>query len=212
MASNKTLKARNYPLLIGFVVWLLFFLISFLTYSNQKIFQFAKYFFEAGQPELLNVVIFPFLIIILNGILPSNAKAVLVYFRLKHVLPGHRAFTKLVYKDPRIDTDRLFTLIGYKPVLPSDQNKTWYSIYKKFESVTFISESHRVFLLTRDLSALSFLFIPIGLLVLVINSISFDKILVFIIISIMQYFIIAIVASNYGKRFALNVLAEYSAS
>lgn len=212
MAGNKSLKARNYPSLIGFVVWLLFFLITFLTFSDQKVFQFAKYFLETEKAKLLYIVIFPFLIIVLNGILPSNAKAVLVFHRFKNVLPGHRIFTKLVNKDPRIDTNRLFNLIGYKPILPSDQNKTWYSIYKKFESMPFISESHRVFLLTRDLTAISFLFIPIGLLVLIFNNLSADIILKFTLISIIQYFIIAYVASNYGKRFALNVLAEYSSN
>ncbi len=212
MASNKSLKAKNYPILIGFVIWLLFFIVTFLTISSKKVFQFSNFFAEIENARLLNLIVFPFLIIIINGILPSNIKAGLVFFRFKYVLPGHRVFTKLVHRDPRIDTKKLFNQIGYKPVLPSEQNKLWYSIYKKIESTPFISESHRVFLLTRDIAAISFLFIPIGILILILNDLSLNIITKFSLVSSIQYVVIALVASNYGKRFALNVLAEYSSS
>ena len=210
MSNDKSLKTKNYPTLIGFIIWLCFLLITFLTVPNHIIFQLGTLISKTETGNILYLSIFPFLIIIINGILPSNIKAVLVFFRFKNVLPGHRVFSKLIKKDPRIESSKLFDLIGYKPITPSDQNKTWYSIYKKHESVPFIRESHRVFLLTRDMTAIAFLFIPIGISILILFKLDLGVIIKFFILSLIQFVIIALVANNYGQRFALNVLAEYS--
>lgn len=39
----------------------------------------------------------------INGLLSPDAKAKLVFLRWHHALPGHRAFSELAPKDPRID-------------------------------------------------------------------------------------------------------------
>ena len=49
---------------------------------------------------------------VINGLLSSDAKARIVFLRWKHALPGHRAFSGLAPKDPRIDLARLEKVCG----------------------------------------------------------------------------------------------------
>ncbi|MCT3800780.1 hypothetical protein HZP90_05820 [Elizabethkingia anophelis] len=154
----------------------------------------------------LGATIAPLLLFLLNGLLSSNQKAVLIFWKLKNPLPGSEAFSKFSKKDSRIDRKKLKEIYGSLPKAPEEQNKLWYKIYKKNCLELVIYESHRAFLLARDLTSLCFLLlIFIGIPILIFNI--WPVSLYYFIFLLIQYFIIVIGAQNRGRRFVSNVLA-----
>lgn len=207
MEKPLNLKAKNTPQL-----WIL------LSANNLIIcgIIFPQYFKEiANEFDIVLIIkglgasIAPLLLFLLNGLLSSNQKAILVFWKLKNPLPGSIAFSKLSKEDPRIDRKKLKEIHGSLPKNPQDQNRLWYKIYQKNNLDIVISESHRAFLLARDSASLSFLFIVfIGIPALVIapwptNIYYFSFLLV-------QYLVVVIGAQNRGRRFVTNVLAVES--
>jgi len=96
---------------------------------------------------------------VFNGLLSGNTKAILVFWRFPHPLPGHRAFTQLGLKDPRIDMMALEARVGSLPSAPEEQNFAWYKLYRHYRDDPAVDESHRRYLLTRDLAVLTLLFL-----------------------------------------------------
>jgi hypothetical protein len=146
---------------------------------------------------------------ILNGLLTPNQKAILVFWRFRHILPGNRAFSFHAHKDARIDSKNLALLYPNLPRNPVDQNRLWYKIYKSNSGDIAIVKSHKDFLLARDLTSMSFLFlIGIGIpsLILVRQPIKWY----YAVFLLIQYLIMVILAKNHGNRFVRNVLAHES--
>lgn len=154
----------------------------------------------------LGLSIAPLMLFLLNGLISSNQKAILVFWKFKNPLPGTEVFSKLIKKDPRIDRKKLKEIYGNLPKNPKDQNKLWYKIYRKNSINPVILESHRAFLLARDLSSLCFLFI----LFIGFPSLFFFNLPVgmyYFAFLMIQYLFIVIGAQNRGRRFVTNVLA-----
>lgn len=157
----------------------------------------------------LGVSIAPLLLFLFNGLISSNQKAILVFWKRKNPLPGSESFSKLSKKDTRIDRKKLKEIYGTLPKKPSKQNKLWYKIYKKNSLNVIVSESHRAFLLARDLTSLCFLFVIfIGIPVMILGKWPIN--IYYFIFLVIQYFIIVIGAQNRGRRFVTNVLATES--
>ena len=144
---------------------------------------------------------------VVSNLVSPQLKAVLVYWRWPNPLPGHRAFTGYLGKDPRIDPHRLQAKIGDFPSDPSEQNRLWYRIYRKHEDEPSVMGAHRDFLLTRDITWLSFaMFILFGLGSTflgesVLQTVWYPAFLAF------QYVVTSIAARRNGVRFVLNALA-----
>ena len=108
--------------------------------------------------------------------------------------------------DARIDRKKLKEIYGALPKNPSEQNKLWYKIYKKNSLDIVISESHRAFLLARDLTTLCFLFVIfIGIPVVILGKWPIS--IYYFAFLVIQYFIVVVGAQNRGRRFVTNVLA-----
>jgi hypothetical protein len=152
---------------------------------------------------------------ILNGVLPSGFKAALVFWRVKHIYPGCRIFTSLMNNDLRIDKDSLIRSYGELPVDPIAQNKLWYKIFKSNQFDPMIFESHKSFLLSRDLTGLAFLFFVCYSAAALIDKFVFSNdtrlLYLYIIYLLAQYVLLSIVSRHFGNRFACNVLAKVSA-
>lgn len=151
------------------------------------------------------------LIIVLEGLFKNSVKEFLVFWRIKYRLPGHRAFTKVGPGDPRIDMERVEKL--FPDGLPNDpekQNKEWFRLYRKYQNELQVFYSHKAFLLTRDLAALTVIFIPLSVSghFLLGNEprMLFYHMLILVILSIG----ISLSAKHYAERFVANVLAEAS--
>lgn len=152
----------------------------------------------------------PILAIVLTGVLSDRGKATLVFWRWHHPLPGCRAFTELVGTDPRIDVAALKKKIGEFPDDPQAQNALWYRMYNRHGTEQRISEAHRIYLLTRDMAAISVLFLALFPTGAIAGAINWTAVIEYAGALVVQYLLVASAARNYGNRFVLNVLAEES--
>lgn len=138
----KSLKAQNVTWLSGVVAVDALALLGLLypTMFSQE---------TLSLPSALRmafVAISPVAILLLSSLLPSEAKAILVFWRLRDTLPGHRAFSLHAARDPRIDIRSLRRNIGDFPDTPRGQNVLWYKLYKTVENETPIALAHRYYL------------------------------------------------------------------
>jgi hypothetical protein len=146
---------------------------------------------------------------VLNGLLPASAKARLVFLRWRNALPGHRAFSRYMTADPRIDPAAVQKAIGGPlPVGAVEQNQVWYRLYKKVENDPAISQVHRDFLLTRDYTALAVLFFIFygGTGYYSIPSLKIATI--YALLLVIQCIVVRQAAFHYGIRFVTSVLAR----
>lgn len=149
---------------------------------------------------------------VLNGLFSADLKAILVSLRWHYALPGHRAFTRYAVRDPRIDLAALEKLHGGPlPADPVEQNRAWYRLYKTIENDPAVRQVHRDFLLMRDYSGLCAVFIvsfgAAGLYAIPSTKTAWTYLLVLVV----QFFIVRQAASNYGVRLVTTVLARVAA-
>lgn len=201
------IKAKNTPQLWVFLfgnICFLFWMI-FPTYLNEL----PKEIDVLTFLKMSGYVIAPLLLFLLNGLVSSDQKAILVFWKIKDPLPGSEAFSKLSRIDYRIDRGKLKEIYGVLPKEPKQQNRLWYKIYQKNNSNLIVQASHSGFLLARDLTSLSILFVLfIGFPVLLISSWPVN--FVYFSILILQYLVVSRVAQVKGRRFVNNVLAVES--
>lgn len=163
---------------------------------------------EPGDYVVLTLA--PILALIVNGWLSEPVKATLVFWRLQYALPGCRAFTEHAPNDLRIDMARLRSRHGELRLSPPEQNRLWYRILKRVEGNPGVREAHRVYLLTRDVTAFASVFLIFYPLVILLGlsdlspSRSYAAFLVF------QYLATSVAARHYGNRLVGDVLAVES--
>lgn len=154
----------------------------------------------------------PLAVIIFAGLLSDISKARLVFWRWHQPLPGTRVFSELIVTDSRIDLAAFKKYIGRFPRAPQEQNALWYKLYRKHKMTRSVWESHKVYLLTRDMSAIAasaaFLF-SVGA---AIAGVDLRTVVTYFAFLAAQYVLIAKAAHNYGNRFVLNVVCEESSS
>lgn len=203
-----SLKTQNVPILVIYVVWCLSLYAVFLTGVEnfwQKLISFFDYF---NAKDCIVASLSPLVVFVLSGIVSADLKSILVFWRFKNVLPGHRAFTNLGPKDARIDMNKVEQVIGNIPEEPKDQNSVWYKYYKKYQDCLIVKTSHKHYLLSRDLTGMTLVMIivlPWSILFVSkhwITAVSYFSVMAG------HYLVLALVAQNYGERFVCNVLAE----
>jgi hypothetical protein len=209
---EKLLKAQYQWKLWVFIIANFSILVSIHLTSKIDINTISTVFNEFKVERGITLVLLPIITLILNGLVSSNLKSILVFWRLKNPLPGCRVFTEIALSDPRIEINVLEQKFGHLPDEPVKQNQLWYKIYKKHQEKKIILDSHINYLLSRDMASLGFLFLILYPIYLVISGLNNQSFLLFGIILISEYIILAITAQNYGKRFICNVLTEESSS
>ncbi len=205
MEKDINLKVKNTPQLWVLLSANILIILAVVFHTQFKDFQKELdilFIFKS-----LGASIAPLILFLLNGFVSSHQKAVLVFWKLKNPLPGSQAFSEISRQDTRIDRKKLKQLYGTLPKKPAEQNMLWYKIYKKNTSNIIISESHRAFLLARDLTSMCFLFL-LFLGIPVIFAIESPANIFYFIFLVLQYFLVVIGAKNRGRRFVANVLAE----
>jgi hypothetical protein len=145
---------------------------------------------------------------VLNALPSADMKATIVFWRFRHALPGHRAFTIYANKDTRINQQKLKSLFkGTLPTDPAEQNATWYKLYRTVRDDVIVVSAHKLFLLLRDYAALSVLFIAIfGVWSAIVVT---DKRVAagYAAMLLVQYLLVRQAASNAGIRMVTNVVA-----
>lgn len=203
--KEKSLKEENKINLILLITWnviILFFLLS-LPFSQNKEQEITQHILSKDS---LFAIFSPILLVILNGILSTRLKVFLVFWKWKYGLPAHRAFTKYVFTDSRINIDKLKDKYGELPTDAIKQNALWYSFLNKNKEDTIIKDSHKAYLLTRDMTGISAVFV-LSIVVILLSNINHQLKLLSCIYFILQYLAVMTAARNYGKRFVCNVLA-----
>ncbi|MFZ2207439.1 MAG: hypothetical protein WAV22_02080 [Porticoccaceae bacterium] len=204
--SSKTLKGRNLAWLVATLVLdvLVLLVIAFHTAIDDL------------TPTRLAVIrasltaLLPIPVLILSSLISSDHKAILVFWRLKHPLPGARAFSVHAQADHRIDLVKLKKSVGEFPVAERDQNSKWYGLYKQVDSDPSVMDSHKNYLLFRDIAAMSLLLVPAVPLVLYLSGVDSTRMLVSAAWFMGQYLVTAFAARTTGIRFVQNVLAVHA--
>uniref|UniRef100_A0A832DG96 Uncharacterized protein n=1 Tax=Ignavibacterium album TaxID=591197 RepID=A0A832DG96_9BACT len=205
-----TLKKQNRKSLVGFI---LVNVVLFSLLSNNFVIDttdIKNLISNPLDPRILSVVLLFVLSIILEGLLSSNLKAIIVFHRIKNPLPGCRAFSEIAPRDNRINMQKL--AMKYDNNLPSEpasQNSEWFRLYKLYEKVPVVEESHKSFLMTRDLLALSIIFLILSTTLHIALGTSAINIIYSTVIYVVLIIIFKISAQNYGNRFTANVIVEY---
>jgi hypothetical protein len=144
-----------------------------------------------------------------SSLLPANFKAMLVYWRIRNILPGSRAFSQFVH-DPRISIEALKRNVGVFPADPKDQNEKWYKLMKKVDGAPEIIDPHSRFLLFRDLAGLSFLLVILVPLVVLLVRRQVSSAAISLAVFAAQFVLVAVSARFSGERLVTNVLALHS--
>ncbi|KWH53846.1 hypothetical protein [Burkholderia anthina] len=202
-SRSDTLKAANMRWLVSLAAFdaavvLLFVAPGLMDASTLAI-------LRAGSTTALPVVV-----LLLTGLLSHEAKARLVYWRIVNPLPGSRAFTKHALADARIDMKALAKNVGVLPTDPGEQNAKWYKLYRQVSGDAAVSHAHKLYLMYRDMAAMSLLLVPLVPAALWYAGAPSASRWIAGGLFAVQYVVCAISARHSGTRFVCNVLAVHS--
>lgn len=204
--SSKTLKGRNLAWLVATLILdcLVLLVLAFHT-TIEDLTPTRVAAIRASLTALL-----PIPALILSSLISADHKAILVFWRVKHPLPGSRAFSVHAQADHRIDLAKLKKNVGEFPVSERDQNSKWYGLYKQVDSDPSVVDSHKNYLLFRDIASMSLLLVPVLPAVLYFSGVNPTRILISAAWFLGQYLITAFAARTTGIRFVQNVLAVHA--
>jgi len=205
--QNRSLKSRNIKWMATFVVYNLAVYAAFTTGTVEFWTKLDSTFQAMNAGGALAAVIAPVLSIVLQGIISAEMKGRIIFLRWRNALPGHRAFSQYAQSDPRIDINHLSSKLGGLPQDPSEQNQIWFQLLKKHSDQPAVDNAHQVFLLTRDIMALSLLLLVFGGISYIIQGISCTNLLWYAVYMISQALLTGYSANQYGKRLVTNVIA-----
>lgn len=158
-------------------------------------------------PSLLSLVVMA-----IDALPGQHIKAVLVFWLLRHPLPGSRAFEKVrLDSDSRIDKRRLRSIVGGNlPRAPAEQNRTWYRLYRSVESDPRILGLHAEYLVLRDLTWFSVVLTAATLLSLALVPRHWLGVVGLAAVFGLFYLLFRRAAYERGDRFVTTVLAVLS--
>lgn len=155
-------------------------------------------------------VLLPIPALILSSLISAEHKAILVFWRFKHPLPGARAFSVYAQADHRVDLAKLKKRVGEFPAEPREQNARWYGLYKQVDSDPSVVDSHKNYLLFRDIAAMSLLLVPVLPVAMYFAGMDTTRIAISTALFVGQYLVTALAARTTGIRFVQNVLAVHA--
>lgn len=209
MSKEKLIKEKNRKWLIFYLLFHVVIFALFAALISPTFKDINELLSKLKSPSgFFPLLSFPFAII-LEGIIHSNYKAILVFWRFKYPLPGSRAFSVIAQKDPRIDMEKLTGLFpDGLPEKPKEQNSKWYKLYREFSESLTVYDAHKSFLLTRDLAALTAILMPFCFVAHLFWGTPGTTILYHILLLIIIMIVISLSSQNHGRRFVANVLVE----
>lgn len=203
----KALKAQNSPALWAVVV-LDILLVMMITMGAAALSDLPMSRAVLIRASLMGLA--PVIVLLSNPLIPSSIKAVFVFWRLKYVLPGHRAFSKHALHDARIDLVKLKKNVGVFPDDQKEQNTKWYALFKKVENDPAVQQVHKQFLLLRDLAVLSILLLVGAVIAALVGLIPASAFAAVAGLFGVQYLLSALGARFQGNGLVCSVLALHS--
>ncbi|MBU0607832.1 MAG: hypothetical protein KKI08_08080 [Armatimonadetes bacterium] len=146
--------------------------------------------------------------LLLSYVVPVGIKNVLVFWRVRHALPGCRAFSVYACRDPRVDLQAIERTLSL-PTDPDDQNRIWYGLFKKVENETVVLQAHGRYLLFRDLTAIAALLVPLLAVPTFVLSTGIVP-WVYAGLLVGGFLALSLAGRNAGQRFVCDVLARTS--
>ena len=183
-----------------------------LVLSNLDVAGFDALVASISLEETVVALIVSVATVVLDGLVSADNKARVVFWRLHDPLPGSRAFSEHLPREPRANQEHLIFDWGELPINAPEQNHLWYRMLKKHETDIRVSEAHYRWLITRDLTSFAFLFlIFLGGATI---SVEFSRATssIYLLLLGLQYLACMVAARNYGVRFVRTVLAVASSS
>jgi len=166
---------------------------------------------QMGIGPTLTTTAMPVFVLLIVNVLPHDVKAALVYWKPLGVLPGCEAFSKHGPRDPRIDMAELKKNVGALPTEATEQNSKWYKLYKQVSNETEVQEAHKLFLMYRDMAALTLPLVVLVPLSLNMAGVVDSTLALAVGLFVVQYLLAALSARWSGIRFVCNVMAIHSA-
>jgi len=209
LGQDELIKDNNRKRLIFYIICHIVLFTLFVAAINPTFESINDFLSKLKSPSgLFPLLSFPFAIV-LEGLIHSNKKAVLIFWRFSDPLPGNRAFSSVAPNDHRINLGKLKRLFPEGlPEAPRDQNTAWYDLYRKYGDEARVYDAHKFFLLTRDLASLTIVLIPFCIVAHLFWHSSLSVLGYHVLVMIVLALIICISSQNYGKRFVANVLVE----
>lgn len=207
MKQSYYIKNKNRKWLFNYFILHIVIFALFTGYADFSILDADQVLAKARSPQGFVFMAAAILIVVMEGIFSNRIKEVVVFWRLKNRLPGHRAFSYIGPRDPRIDMNKFKHMFPHGPPSnPQEQNAEWYRLFRQHQDKVQVFQSHKAFLLTRDLTSLTIVFIPLGLFGHFLLENKIDMIFYHLMLLFVLYGIISFAARNYGERFVANVL------
>ena len=209
--NQRYIKSENRKWLIGYLLLNLVIFALFSNLINFNLIDANQLISKLKDPQGFIPLTAAILIIVLEGIFKNSVKEFFVFWRFKNRLPGHRAFSHIGPSDPRIDMERVRKLFPHGlPSNPKTQNSEWFRLYRQYQDELQVFYSHKAFLLTRDLTSLTVIFIPLSIMGHFLLESKPQMLVYHLLILAILFIIISLSARNYGERFVANVIVEAS--
>lgn len=203
---DRSLKSLNMKWLVMLAVLDLFLVLFFVAPEIIK----DATLNQLAVMRSLTTSVLPVVVLLLAGMLSHDTKAIFVYWKLKNAMPGCQAFSRYGPGDIRIDMGALKKHVGELPTDPVEQNKKWFKLYKMVGNDPVVIEAHRMYLLYRDMAAMSLpliALVPIGMYFV---GLSVPTLWSVAAIFLVQFLMCVAAARNSGRRFVCNVLSIHS--
>lgn len=209
--KQRYIKSENRKWLISYLLLHIVVFALFSRLINFNLIDAEQLISKLGDPQGFIPLTAAVLIIVLEGIFKNTVKEFLVFWRFKNGLPGHRAFSHIGPDDPRIDMERVKQVFpDGLPVDPKKQNNEWFRLYREYQDELRVFQAHKAFLLTRDLTSLTAVFIPLSILGHFLLGSESQMFVYHLLILVLSFVVISLSARHYGERFVANVLVEAS--
>lgn len=207
--KQRYIKSENRKWLIGYLLLQIVIFALFSGLINSTFSDVNALLSKLKDPQGFLPLIAVIFSIVLEGLLSNPIKEFLVFWRIKNRLPGHRAFSVIGPRDARVNMEKVKAL--FPNGLPSDpklQNQEWFQLYKKYGDERRVFYSHKAFLLTRDLTALTAAVIPLSFIGHLIAGTQWKIIGYHVLFLMALLVLISLSTRSYGNRFVANVLVE----
>ncbi len=158
----------------------------------------------------LVTALLPVIVLLLTGILSHDIKARLVYWKWTNPYPGCEAFSRHGPTDVRIDMAVLKKNVGDLPTDPAEQNKKWFKLYKLVGDDKAVVEAHKLYLMYRDMAAMSLPLFVLVPLCLWLAGAPVSALWITALVFVIQLVVCCFGARNSGTRFVCNVLSIHS--
>ncbi|SDA42470.1 hypothetical protein [Methanobrevibacter millerae] len=149
---------------------------------------------------------------LLNNIIPADWKFWILYYNKNPHRFASDIFTrlrqgKIKYNKKDIDLNLIFK--NYRTPNDSfEEDSLWYEIYQKNRYDPKVYQQHKLFLLSRDFTAIILPLTMLFSIVVYYLGISLDNIFIFLGISLIEIVIFRYIAIKQNEKFALSVLQE----